>query len=120
MQLNRKSLWCAGIPAILHLFFVASIYFAVVYESNPDAPYGWVLLLFVDFPISLGVGIRGLQIEGNYIWNNGTLPGLYFGILGTVWWFVLGYVFSRSIVWVITLFRNRRGMAQPDGAGQRR
>ena len=76
-----------------------------------------MLLLFVDFPISLGMGIKGLQIEGDYIWNNGTLPGLYFGILGTVWWFVLGYVICRSIVCVINLLRKRRSMGQPASSG---
>lgn len=97
MKVNKANLATGSVLALIHLVLVAWIYYGIVYAGNPDATYGWMLMIFVDFPVSLGLGIRSLQREGDYIWNNGTLPGLYFGILGTMWWFGIGYALSWTV-----------------------
>ena len=100
MMPGRKYFYLTGgILAALHFMAVVAVYGAVVWGNSQYATLGWVLLGFIDYPVSLGMGIRSLQIEGNYLWNNGTLPALYFGLLGTAWWFLLGYWICRLGRW---------------------
>lgn len=113
----KKHFWFGCVPAALHLIFVACLYYAFVHDGNSSATYGWMLLLFIDYPVSLGMGIDQLQIKGNTIWNNGTLPGLYFGILGTIWWFLLGYTISRLSGAIGDLIKRKRTMAPPAPGG---
>ena len=111
MKRNRISIGFGSALAIVHLSFVVFVYHAIVHENNPDAVYGWLLLMFVDFPVSLGMGIDYFHVPGNYDWNNGTLPGLYYGIAGTIWWFILGYGFSRLLGGLISFAARKRKTA---------
>lgn len=67
LRFMKKHFWFGCVPAALHLVFVAFLYHAFVHDGNSSATYGWMLLLFIDYPVSLGMGIVQLQIKGNTI-----------------------------------------------------
>jgi|GEM_PF-3077125 len=88
--MRRTELSTGLVLASIHLLLVAIIYWINVEAGQSYAPILWLLLAFVDFPVSLGLGWPALQIAGDYRWNNQVMPALYLATLGTLWWFLLG------------------------------
>ena len=84
------------IMAIIHLLITSGVYLINIREGVSYEPILWMALAFLDFPVSLGLGFRGFQIAGDYYWNNATMPLLYFGIVGTLWWFLMGCFFGMA------------------------
>ena len=81
----------------VHTVLWAYILYLNIEGSNSDAPMGWLILLILDFPISMGLTLEVFHRDGNYEWNNITLPALYFGILGTIWWYSIPQLISYGI-----------------------
>lgn len=92
--------------AAMHLLLVFAIYFANANAGDTPsyAPMLWMILIYLDYPVSLGLAIDGLMVPGAYVWNNQTLPLLYFGIVGSLWWFLIGNV----LYWLVSKIRKRR------------
>ncbi len=59
---------------------------------------GWQYLILIDFPISLVGVMMMFRCDGNQIWCH---PLIWFGILGTLWWYLL----SRIAEYVFTVAR---------------
>ncbi|WP_376694010.1 hypothetical protein [Wenzhouxiangella sp. EGI_FJ10409] len=71
----------------------------------------WLFLVAIDFPVSVGWLILSNFIDGNEILSrkdaSGTystlrdidnfwFPALYFGVIGSAWWYFIGWVLSKT------------------------
>ncbi len=91
-----------------HLCFVIVLAFSIATSSDPVAVNAWLVVLPLDFPVSLGLyhisdyfdGTSILSSKdslGNYSvirdLNNFWVPAFYSGILGSYWWYSLPKIF---------------------------
>jgi len=97
-NMNKKGI----IFVLLHLALIAYIILSGIESSWPMF---WWILFIVDFPVSLGIYIFALfDLPGgvsplkdiNIFW----LPVIYFGIVGTAWWYFVATNLSKFIKWV--------------------
>lgn len=104
------------VPLVLASIHALVIFLVAVSVLNSDELEIWFLFILYDFPVSLGVmplkeiidlsslgpladenGSRIVVNDTNSFW----LPLLYFGIVGTIWWFIVPFL-------LIKLFRKIR------------
>ena len=101
--------------ALLHLAILGYTVALVLGSADEHWPRYWVIFLALDFPVSLGVipvnwlvppaGGGPLRDLTNFWW-----PLLYHGIVGTGWWYVVGWAIERKV--------RRRGTAGGDDPGE--
>lgn len=116
--MRKKAVLWGILLAVIHFGFVIFISY-ICLEScrgEPSWPLIWVLLLFLDFPVSLFVGIfpyitlpflpepfSDPFFVVNLIW-----PTIFYGIFGTLWWFFLPAIFD-SMLSIIKRWFNSKG-----------
>jgi len=67
----------------------------------------WMLFMGLDFPVSLGIYAIGSLVPNNLGGSsplddlgNFWLPAIYFGLIGTFWWYVLGVYVVKYYKWI--------------------
>ncbi|MBC2604819.1 hypothetical protein [Pelagicoccus albus] len=102
MQRKKIALLLGTSFLVVHTVVLA---FCFLYSqsTHEEAPMVWLLLVFGDFPVSLGLFLPFLHIEGNYEWNNIYLPLVYHGLLGSLWWLFLPSI----VIQTYSKFKNR-------------
>ncbi len=88
--------------ALLHLAILGYTVALILGATGPDWTRYWVIFLALDFPVSLGVfpvtwlvppaGGGALRDLTNFWW-----PLLYHGLVGTGWWYIVGWAIERRI-----------------------
>lgn len=93
----------AGVAAaLLHLVLLAGGVIVILSSTKVDwTPY-WYIFLALDFPVSIGVvpvswlvpaSDKGpLSDFSNFWW-----PLAYHGVVGTAWWYIVGWTIARKI-----------------------
>ncbi len=82
-------------PVIHAILFVAMwVFYGVYARPIMDGPSGWLFftLLVADLPIS--VVAFGVMFTSS---ANGTLAAVCWGVLGTFWWFLIGFSIDARI-----------------------
>ena len=82
--------------AIAHALLVVAVFILMKASHDPQAGLFFIIVFTVDYPASIGI---------NYLSDIPTATGntgdwLTFGIfllLGTAWWFLLGWVISKLV-----------------------
>ena len=76
------------IPAALS---AAHLLFCIYVASTHSEGWGWVLVTAIDFPVSalLITLLHNLP------------PVIYFGIVGTLWWYFLGWLGAKLIIKIL-------------------
>jgi hypothetical protein len=103
--------------AAAHLALLALSVTLILSRQAPDWPTYWLIYLALDFPVSLGViplawmfpaaSAGPLSDFPNFWW-----PLAFHGIVGTFWWYVVGWAIGRRVT------RWRRGeTSEPDEQG---
>jgi hypothetical protein len=93
----------AGVAAaLLHVALLALTVALILGTRSGDWRSYWILFLALDFPVSLGViPVSGLVPRSeagplsdvsNFWW-----PLAYHGVVGTWWWYVVGWAIARRI-----------------------
>jgi hypothetical protein len=99
----KRKLSAAGLGAsLLHLAILALIVALILTAGQGDWRAWWTLMLALDFPVSLGVlpvtwlvpaaGGGALHDLSNFWW-----PLAYHGVVGTWWWYVVGWAAARKL-----------------------
>jgi hypothetical protein len=112
-MLPRSRAGLAG--ALLHLAILGYVVTLILSGRDADWPMYWLIFLAFDFPVSLGVmpvtwlvpAASGgpLSDVANFWW-----PLAYHGIVGTAWWYIVGWAIARKIESARTARgRNRNG-----------
>ena len=96
--------------ALLHMVMVIGVYQIVVANGNSYLNILWAVLAILDYPASMGLALDALQKQGDYRWNNELMPLMYFGTIGTLWWFLLGTAFSSCVAWVWRKLKKSKGL----------
>lgn len=88
--------------ALLHLVILGYTVALILGASGQDWTRYWVIFLALDFPVSLGVfpvawlvppaGGGALRDLTNFWW-----PLLYHGLVGTGWWYIVGWAIERKV-----------------------
>jgi hypothetical protein len=94
----------ASIVAAVH-FLVVTVFAAWIYVANAhdgESPMYWIFLILVDLPVSLLFGPVSAPFSGRPSvtwlpglmgdWSNYLLPFLFFAIIGSAWWFCIGWM----------------------------
>jgi len=99
--MNKKGL----IFATIHLSFFTYIVYIILSGSESSWPMLWQVFFVIDFPASIGIyifsffelsgGATPLEDIANF-W----VPALYFGVIGTVWWYFVIVYGSVFIKWI--------------------
>jgi len=94
--------WAGAVSAILHLALLAYTVHLILTSGEPNWPSYWMIFLAFDFPVSLGVmpvtwlvppSVSGpMRDLSNFWW-----PLLYHGLVGTVWWYIVGALIGTKI-----------------------
>jgi len=108
MNLSKTNVITGLVLATLHLSLVFCVYAIVVANGVSYATILWVFLAFIDLPVSFGLRWEALHRVGDYAWNNEVMPLLYFGTIGTAWWFALGTTLSALVSALRRRFQRRR------------
>jgi hypothetical protein len=97
----RKSI-PGAIGALLHLALLAGTVALIIEEGGSAWPRFWTLFLALDFPVSLGIvpvtwlappaSGGPLRDASNFWW-----PLVYHGIVGTGWWYLVGWAIGARI-----------------------
>jgi hypothetical protein len=109
--------------AMLHLAILGYTVTLILGKGEPSWPNYWMIFLALDFPVSLGVmpvnwlvppsGGGPLRDLTNFWW-----PLLYHGLVGTGWWYIVGWAIERKV------WRREEGgdhgQERPDGTGPER
>src|SRR5262245_46584843 len=88
--------------ALLHLILLGSTVALILAATDAHWTRYWFIFLALDFPVSIGV------IPVNWLappaaggplrdLTNSWWPLLYHGIVGTGWWYVVGWAIERKI-----------------------
>ena len=113
---SKRKLSAAGVgAALLHLAILGLIAALILTTRRGDWRSWWTLMLALDFPVSLGVfpvtwlvpaAHRGpLHDLSNFWW-----PLAYHGVVGTWWWYVVGWAAGRKLAPALRgRSENRRG-----------
>jgi hypothetical protein len=90
------------VGALAHLAILGYTAALILGAAAPHWPRYWFIFLALDFPVSLGVipvtwlvppaGGGPLRDPTNFWW-----PLLYHGIVGTGWWYIVGWAIERKI-----------------------
>jgi hypothetical protein len=88
--------------AFLHLALLGFTVALILGATDSHWPRYWFIFLALDFPVSIGVipvnwlvppsGNGPLHDLTNFWW-----PLLYHGIVGTGWWYVVGWAIERKV-----------------------
>lgn len=88
--------------AALHLALLGIAVASILGTSEGDWRAHWIWFLALDFPVSLGVlpvawlvpaaGHTPLSDFSNFWW-----PLAYHGVVGTWWWYVVGWAIARRL-----------------------
>lgn len=99
-MLPRSRAGLAG--ALAHLAILGIVVALILRGGDPDWPKYWSMFLALDFPVSLGVvpvtwlvpAARGGPWSDipNFWW-----PLAYHGVVGTVWWYIVGWAIGRRL-----------------------
>jgi len=99
-MLPRSLAGLAG--ALAHLLILGVVVSLILGGGEPSWPKYWVIFLALDFPLSLGVipvtwlvpVAQGgpLADVANFWW-----PLAYHGVVGTLWWYIVGWAIGRRI-----------------------
>ena len=99
----------AMILATIHIcvVFAFSVWIYAAYRfGEGESPMYWIFMYFVDFPVTLLLKPLCFLVEdfpnvswlpglaGN--WPNFLYPLVFFSIIGTVWWYSVGWVCGRG------------------------
>jgi hypothetical protein len=104
MSSSRSKRWrLSWVAGGIHFGLVAAAVVAILAGTEPDWPLVWLGFMVVDFPvsllypalISLGSGLPStVQLVRPYSPMNDVrnflAPALFFGVFGSVWWFLVG------------------------------
>lgn len=109
---DRRPLLIGGAASLLHLLLIAAIADIGLTNANPDPdwPIVWVIVLIVDFPMSLLYPLMPKLPESVHLVSHPTSalndignfwqPLLFFGVLGTLWWFGVAAILSQFLLWL--------------------
>jgi hypothetical protein len=110
-MLPRSRAGLAG--ALLHLAILGYTVMQILSGRDPDWPKYWLIFLAFDFPVSLGVmpvtwlvpaaSAGPLADVANFWW-----PLAYHGIVGTAWWYIVGWAIARKIERALSARRRNR------------
>ncbi len=94
--------------ALLHFLLWSSVVYSILSGLERDWPMYWTIFLAIDFPVSLiylviSYPIFLLQFPSHLPFlpgnmgdlTNFILPVVFFGLVGTWWWFVLPQLLSK-------------------------
>jgi hypothetical protein len=88
--------------AILHLILLGYTVAVIVAEAGSAWTRHWIIFLALDFPVSLGVlpvnwlappSAGGPFRDATNFW----WPLLYHGVVGTGWWYIVGWGIERKV-----------------------
>lgn len=89
------------IGAVLHLVILAHTLWLILGTSDPKWTGYWMIFLALDFPLSLGSmpvtwlvppsPAGPLSDISNFWW-----PAIYNGVVGTVWWYIVGSFIQKK------------------------
>ena len=97
---------------LIHLALVICLAISIATSSDLVAVNGWLLFLPIDFPISLGIFpieylVQSFELDiliskaspYNVLSDisNFWVPILYFGIIGSLWWFYIAKIVTSFI-----------------------
>ena len=88
--------------AAAHLLILGLLVALILYGGDPGWPKYWLIMLALDFPVSLGVmpvswlvppaAAGPLSDVANFWW-----PLVWHGVIGTPWWYVVGWTIARQV-----------------------
>ena len=98
-----KRISIAGLlAALLHILILALTVRLILGSNDPNWMQHWYLFLALDFPVSLGVAPLSWLVPGapegpladfpNFWW-----PLAYHGVVGTAWWYIVGWAIGRRL-----------------------
>jgi hypothetical protein len=108
----------AMVAAAIHLLVVAvfAIWIYVANSHDGESPMYWLFLMFGDVPASLLLKPLGFIVDGwprvSWLpglagdWPNFLYPLFFFAIVGTLWWYCIGWVCGRG--WTLIFGRSKR------------
>lgn len=103
--------------ALLHLSIV--LFWIYVVDGSRDGPMLWLMFLLYDFPVGFGWSAINSFLRDAAFFNytnqfgNYILPPLYFGIVGTIWWYFVPaiiyklYLFGKSFLYKLKRWANK-------------
>lgn len=114
----RSKHWKVALAfAVTHLGIVAIVAIGVLadFQRERESPMLWLYLYLLDLPVSLGISLSKWVdslpdipwfpgLTGN--WPNFLFPLSFFGTIGTLWWYFMGwliskiYTISRRMIWI--------------------
>lgn len=110
-MLPRSRAGLAG--ALTHLAILGVVVALIVGGRDPGWPKYWLMFLALDFPVSLGVmpviwlvpaaGGGPLLDVSNFWW-----PLAYHGLVGTLWWYIVGWAIGRRVSNLLARGENTR------------
>ena len=90
------------VGAVAHLLVLGVLVTLILRGGDPGWPKYWVIMLALDFPVSLGVmpvtwlvppaATGALSDVANFWW-----PLAWHGVVGTLWWYIVGWAVARRI-----------------------
>jgi len=94
----------AGFAAVgLHLAILGYTVWLILGGNDPNWSRYWMIFLALDFPVSLGVmpvtwlvpGAAGGPLDDltNFWW-----PLVYHGVIGSAWWYIVGWAIGRRVL----------------------
>lgn len=99
-MLPRSRAGVAG--AVAHLALLGVLVTLILRGADPGWPKYWVIMLALDFPVSLGVipvtwlvppaSAGPLTDVANFWW-----PLAWHGVVGTLWWYIVGWAIARRV-----------------------
>ena len=91
------------IPAVLS---VAHLLLCFYVAATPSEGWGWVIVTSIDFPFSIPIIALLHDLP----------PLLSFGIFGTLWWYLLGWLLAKLIVKINSSMSKGSGKKVNNGA----
>jgi ABC-type glycerol-3-phosphate transport system permease component len=98
------------ILAAIHLVVVGSLAAWILIASKHDreSPLYWVYLLAIDFPVIFVMWPLSHMVDGwanvHWLpglageWTNFLLPLICLSLVGTLWWYVIGWLIRRIMI----------------------
>lgn len=96
--------------AFLHFSLFTYIIALILSGREPDWPMYWLLFMGIDFPVSLlfillgyVLGFLPFQQMTRFLpgvfgdFRNFILPALFFGIVGTWWWYTIPQLIAKAV-----------------------
>jgi len=84
-QKTTDHIFVTFMPIVLAM---AHLLFCIYVAIKSSDQWGWVIVSTVDFPFSILIAMLFHSIA----------PVLAFGILGTLWWYILGWLGAKLII----------------------